>query len=228
MADVFHTKMVANGDWFCRGDDPVNDDWAVYNGTVVAETGDEIGSTGEYLQDIFLSLGGNRMGDWVLVANTDDPDTARDTVLLLNGEVVIREGDPIDLDGNGAFDDDVFIGRGNLTSSAFAANDIFLSDDRVLHFIAPLRNAAGDDLGSDPPFGAGGEAFMRVSLPCPTPQGDLDFDSEVDLEDYILFEDCLDGPGVPFAAGCSCADMTGDGSVSLNDFAALQRSLSGS
>jgi hypothetical protein len=122
----------------------------------------------------------------------------------------------------------VFIGRGTDTSSAFAANDIFLSDDRVLYFIAPLRNAAGEDLGSDPPFGAGGEAFMRVNLPCPSPQGDLNFDGVVDLEDYGMFADCLDGPGISLAAGCACADMTGDGSVSLDDFTVMQRAFPGS
>jgi hypothetical protein len=168
-ADVFHTKMVSNGDWFSRGDDDADNDWAIYNSAVVAETGDEIGSTGEHLGAVFLAFAGNRVGDWVLVANTDDPDTSRDTVLLLNGEVFVREGDPVDLDGNGAFDDDVFIGRGDSALSAFAPDDIFLSDDGMLYFIAPLRNAAGEDLGSDPPFGSGGDAFMGVQLgpePC--------------------------------------------------------------
>jgi hypothetical protein len=228
MDDIHHTKMVSNGDWFSRGDDPANDDWAVYNGTLVAETGDEIGSTGEHLGAVFLSFGGNRVGDWVLVANTDDPDNSRDTVLLLNGQVVIREGDPIDLDGNGAFDDDVFIGRGNNTSSAFAANDIFLGDGGMLYFIAPLRNAAGDDLGSDPPFGSGGEAFLRVSLSCPAQPGDSDGDGDTDLDDYTVFAGCMDGPVGGVGPGCGCFDFDESGGVDLRDFAGFQEVFTGS
>lgn len=228
VAEVFHTKMVSNGDWFSRGDDAADDDWAVYNGTVVAETGDEIGTTGEHLGNTFLSFRGNRVGDWVLVANTDDADTSRDTVILLNGQVVIREGDPIDLDGNGAFDDDVFIGRGTATSSAFATNDIFLGDNGMLYFIAPLRNAAGEDLGSDPPFGSGGEAFLRVHLGCPPQQGDFDGDGDADLDDYAEFEGCLTGPGGGLAQPtCACGDFGGDQDVDLEDFREFQEAFTG-
>jgi hypothetical protein len=226
MDHIHHTKMVSNGDWFSRGDDPAADDWAVYQGTLVARTGDEIGITGEHLGNIFLSFGGNRVGDWVLVANTDNADNSRDTVLLINGQVVIREGDPIDLDGNGAFDDDVFIGRGNNTSSAFAANDIFLGDDRVLYFIAPLRNAAGADLGSNPPFGAGGEAFMRVRG-CPPRQGDFDFDGDADLRDYTTFHGCMAGPDGGLGPQCECVDSDGNGNVDLEDFGRFQEAFSG-
>ena len=229
MDDIHHTKMVSNGDWFSRGDDAAGDDWAVYNGTLVAETGDEIGSTGEHLGNVFLASGGNRVGDWVLVANTDNPDNSRDTVLLLNGLIAVREGDPIDLDSNGVFDDDVFIGRGDNTFSAFGANDVFLGDDRMLYFIAPLRNAAGDDLGSDPPFGSGGEAFLRVRLSCPTQQGDFDFDGDVDLDDYADLADCLDGPNVePVLWKCTCADLDDDNDTDLADFAGFQKAFTGS
>ena len=234
MDDIHHTKMVSNGDWFSRGDDSAGDDWAVYNSTLVAETGDEIGTTGEHLGNVFLSFGGNRVGDWVLVANTDDPDSSRDTVVLLNGEVVIREGDPIDLDTNGVFDDDVFIGRGDNTFSAFAANDIFLGDDRMLYFIAPLRNADGEDLGSIPSFG-GGDAFLRVYVGCPTQPGDFDCDGDVDLGDYAHFADCLNGPGAapdptPPTTSQQCLgafDFEPDTDVDLADFGGFQEAFTG-
>jgi hypothetical protein len=215
MADVFYTYMRSNGDWFSRGDDPNDDDWAVAGGELVAATGDEIGSTGEFLGDSFLAFNGNRVGDWVLVANTDNPNPGRDTVVLLNGEVVLREGDPIDLDGNGQFDDDVFIGRGNNTLTAFAANDVFLTDGRMLYFIAPLRDEAGNDLGSDPPFGAGGEAFMRVQLAGGCDPCDANCDGVVDAFDIEPFITLLTGGG----SGCApcTGDVNGDGAIDAFD-----------
>jgi hypothetical protein len=146
---------------------------------------------------------------------------------MLNGRVIIREGDPIDLDGNGEFDDDVFIGRGDNTLSAFAPNDIFLGDDLVLFFTAPLRNAAGEDLGSDPPFGSGGDAFMRVYLSCLTQQGDFDSDGDVDVDDFEDFLRCFAGPGGALDPGCECFDFNDDDDVDFGDFAALQQAFTG-
>lgn len=223
MTDIFHTNMVSNGDWFSRGDDPNNDDWAVYNGTLVAKTGDEIGSTREFLGNIFLAFTGNRVGDWLLVANTTNADISRDTVILLNGAVVLREGDPVDLDENGLFDDDVFIGRGNNTSSAFAANDVFLADDLMLYFTAPLRDSSGNDLGSIPAFGSGGDAFMRISLApsdCPTVLGDVSGDSIINGLDAQAFVDCALTPGPPIGQ-CHCADFNSDDVIDQTDLDAF-------
>jgi hypothetical protein len=169
---IFNAKLLANGDWYARGDDPLDNDWAVRNGELLAQSGDPIfpGST-ESWTDVFLTFAGNRDGDWILIGSTDNPDPAVDTVCVLNGqEVVLREGDPVDLDGNGVFDDDAFIGRGTNTQSAFNPNDAFLTDDDILYFIAPLHNAAGEDLGE---FGTGGDAFMRVRMPQPCSSGNV-------------------------------------------------------
>lgn len=170
---IFFTKMLPNGDWYSRGDDPANDDWAVSNGELFAATGNPItpGSP-ENWGDSFLAFTGNNNGDWVLVGNTDSADTATDTVIVLNGrDVVVREGDPVDLDGNGIADDDAFIGRGTDTSSAFNPNDIFLSDDGMLYFFAPLRDSMGNDLGI---FGSGGDSFLCLDLPSACASGNVD------------------------------------------------------
>jgi hypothetical protein len=170
VAAVFHTKLISNGDWYSRGDDPNDNDWAVRNGTLLAATGDSITGGSEHWGDVFIGFTGNTNGDWVLAGNTDSGDIQTDCVIVLNGsEVVVREGDPVDLDGNGAFDDDAYIGRGLATYSAFLSNDIFLSDDLMLYFFAPLRNGAGDDLSAD---GFSGDAFLRIDLSadgCPEP-----------------------------------------------------------
>ncbi len=215
VAAVFATRLTTNGDWLSRGDDPNDDDWAVRNGVLLAKTGDEIGATGEHLGNVFLALAGNQNGDWLLIANTDNADPSRDTVMLLNGEVVMREGDPIDLDENGQFDDDVFIGRGNNTSSAFAPNDLFLSDDLTLFFIAPLRDSAGNDLGSNPAFGSGGEALMTVRLGAACDPCDMNCDGLVDANDIEFFIDILFNGAIP-CDPCT-GDTNGDGMVDAGD-----------
>lgn len=141
-ADTFQARMLNNGDWFARGDDTLDNDWAVRNGVILAKTGQPIttGAT-ENWGVSFLAVTGNQVGDWLLIGSTDNVDTTKDTVMVINGEVVIRrEGDPIDLDGNGLFDDDVFLG-------AFQPNDVYLNDDGGIYYLATLRNGAGTSLG---------------------------------------------------------------------------------
>jgi hypothetical protein len=141
-ADTFASRMLNDGTWFARGDDSADDDWAVRNGVLLAKTGDPIVTgSGENWGNSFSAFAGNRVGDWVLVGNTTEPDTTKDSVLVWNGTVVVaREGDPIDLNNDGSFNDDVFI-------SSFQANDIYLTDDGDLYFLAVLRNSVGTSLG---------------------------------------------------------------------------------
>lgn len=228
---VFQTKLLPNGDWYSRGDDPNDDDWAVRNGTLVTVTGDAI-TTGsaEHWADVFYSFTGNTNGDWVLTGKTDNADTRIDTVIVLNGtDVVVREGDPVDLDGNGSFDDDAYIGRGDATLTAIHADDIFLTDDLMLYFFASLRNAAGEDLGS---FGSGGDAFMRIDLSpgCPEPGDSGNYctadifgdDCVVNLQDLGQL---LGHYGMTSCVSHEHGDIypppNGDGVINLQDLAGL-------
>lgn len=141
-ADTFQARMSNNGDWVARGDDTLDNDWAVRNGALIASTGDSItvGST-EKWGVTFSAITGNQVGDWLLVGNTDSVDPTADNVMVINGETVIRrEGDPIDLDGDGLFNDDVFI-------ASFQAFDVHLSDNGDVWYLATLRNGAGTTIG---------------------------------------------------------------------------------
>ena len=228
---VFDTKLLTNGYWYSRGDDPSDNDWAVVNGTVVAASGDSIiTDSTEHWAAVFQAFTGNTNGDWVLAGKTDNADPAIDEVLVLNGTTIVaREGDPIDLDGNGQFDDDAFIGRGVNTNSAFHANDIFLTDDMWVYFFASLRNAAGEDLGS---FGTGGDAFLRVQVTehaCPNPgtsgnycSADLDGNCKIDIIDLAtLLATYGLCPGDPMYV--PEADFSDDGNpcIGLADLATL-------
>ncbi len=148
MATILFTRMLSGGTWFCRGDDPSGNDWAVGSSVLLAKTGDAITPT-EHWGNSFLAFNGNNVGDWVLAGNTDNPDPNHDNVLVLNGsEIVMREDDPVDVDGNGLFDDDAYL-------ATFQANDLFITDTKMLYLLVSLRNAAGTNIG---------DAFIRKQV----------------------------------------------------------------
>ncbi|MHC4697673.1 MAG: hypothetical protein ACYTFA_13125 [Planctomycetota bacterium] len=88
-------------------------------------------------------------------------------------------------------------------SGAFAWQPINVGFDSV--------NTAGSTGTS---FNAG---FWYELLPV---VGDLDGDYDVDLDDYVLFVDCMKGPVEAYPTkGCADADFYDDGHVDLRDFA---------
>lgn len=78
--------------------------------------------------------------------------------------------------------------------------------------------AAGYEVTNDP---------GQIDTICWNGDGDLDGDSDVDLDDYIAFEQCLAGPAVPVSPGCEVADLRNDGDVDLEDFADFQTVFTG-
>ena len=90
--------------------------------------------------DCFFLHVGDSQGNWV-VGGVTNGNSARNGVLVLNGTTELaREGDPIDVDGNGLFDDDAFF-------NTFGNDDGFLRDDGTFVFVATIRNAAGTQTG---------------------------------------------------------------------------------
>jgi len=65
-------------------------------------------------------------------------------------------------------------------------------------------------------------AWWERSVP-----GDFDGDGDVDLDDYEVINDCLEGPEGPLPPECAPADLDGDQDVDLEDFAEFQRSFTG-
>jgi uncharacterized repeat protein (TIGR01451 family) len=154
--------LANNGNWFARGSyQSGGGAWAVSNGTLVASTGDLITPTsGDIWGSTFVGFAGNAVGDWILVGNLAGADPAADQVMVYNGtQVIARENDPVDLDRNGKFDDDVYIGRGVNTGAAFGVDDLFLTDDGVIYVLIALRDGAGNDLGVN-----GGDALVSINL----------------------------------------------------------------
>ncbi len=194
MDAVFFARMLNDGTWFARGDDPANNDWAVRNGTLLASTGDLIAGT-ENWGDAIGGFTGNNLGDWIATGSTNHPDPNRDNVMVLNGStVLLREGDGIDLDRNGVLDDDAFL-------RSFTPDDLFLMDNGDIYFLATLQNSSGTNLG---------DAFLY--LPSNTITGDFDGDGDFDCDDV--------DPLVAVIAAASNVlsfDLTGDGIVNGDD-----------
>jgi hypothetical protein len=207
-------SMDSSGDWYCRGSDDDLQDWVVRSGDVVALRGEPIvlGST-ELFSDApfaatFFWHAGNNNGDYVVGGTTSSTDVEGDAVLVMNGTTVLaRQGDPVDLDGNGVYDDDVFI-------DVFNNDDGFLTDDGLLYFTADTYDSAlvglgqmllvldvddhpacPGDVAPVPADGIVGFDDLLVLLaawgPCPAPcetscPGDIDGDCTVGFPDLLL------------------------------------------
>ena len=136
------------GNWYARGSSeavaPASErDWVIRNGDVIAavESPITVGSTENFDDEtfapcFFLNVG-NGVGDYIVGGVTNNEDTLLNGVLVMNGtDVICRESDPIDLDGNGLFDDDAFI-------DVFGNDDAHLSDDGIFIFIVIVRDSTG-------------------------------------------------------------------------------------
>jgi hypothetical protein len=56
-------------------------------------------------------------------------------------------------------------------------------------------------------------------------EGDVDGDSDVDIDDFGILATCLNGPEIWYPPDCGHADLSGDGDVDLTDFAHLQQAI---
>jgi hypothetical protein len=149
--------------WLVRGSNDDNEDWVVGdvgNGQeLLAATGSPIfpGSSENfddtpYNACFFMNIA-NSVGDYIIGGLTDIGDEFVDAVLVLNGEeVVLRQGDAIDLDGNGLLDDGVFI-------NTFRNDDAFLTDDLQLTVLVSLMDALHESAG---------QAMITYAVPEPT------------------------------------------------------------
>lgn len=206
----------ADGTWAVRASintTASSPDVAIRNDVTVAETGQPIVGGTENWGDSISGIDVNDVGDYVVVGNTDVGDTALDTVVVLNGtEIVMREGDPIDLDDNGQFDDGVYI-------NGFFGAYTFITNDKVVWARVTLRDE--ENL-------AAGDAIIRVSVAeqvvCATIQGDAGGDGSRNGIDVADFVDCILTGGVP-AGSCNCVDYDNDDDVDFADLNAFATQL---
>jgi hypothetical protein len=140
------------------------------NGAIIAKPGDPIfpGSTEHWTA--IQGIAANNAGDYIIVGSTDGPVESNDVVVLNRSEVVLREGDPVSLDGSGP--PDAWIGRGNNTLASLGSGQWTLTENGQLFGVVMLRDhpISGNDINTTvtPSFGTP-QAFIRKILggePC--------------------------------------------------------------
>jgi len=216
-------EVTPDGSWHVRGGTGTAA-YAIRDGVTIAVSGSAVtGSTPEnWVGTAFTAFNGNNAGDYVLAGKTSNADTGLDDVIVVNGNrIILREGDPVDVDGNGLFDDNAFVGRGNNTLTSFVTDTIFITANREVYAVVNLRDGAGVDLNSTPSFGTP-NALVKITW-C---HADLDNgggtgnpDGGVDINDLLYYLSA-------FEAGTPAADLdndgdpaqgTPDGGVDIND-----------
>jgi uncharacterized repeat protein (TIGR01451 family) len=177
-----YSFMENDGNWFAYGSnaDPIapapnpwnaGQDWVVRNGVVIARTGDPITPSATEIWTDQPSGGGaglartfimavGRGDDVVIGGLTNIADSTRRAVLVWQNagqaEVVLRTGDPVDLNGNGINDDDAYV---NFIRDGRAAIDA----DRTLLVVVDLRN--GNQVCTQTSGDIIGQALLRLPLP---------------------------------------------------------------
>ncbi|MCC5786658.1 MAG: hypothetical protein JJU33_08160 [Phycisphaerales bacterium] len=189
-------SMSDNGTWFVIGRFENGDSFASQGTNLILRSGDTVpgGATGEVVDTISVIKGYDN-GDRLWILNTTGPD-GDSRVVVLNDTVLARQGDPVDLNGNGQFDNDTFI-------RAFNTNNLFLGADDFVYAIINIEAGDGSNRGN---------AFVRMATdPAPTCPADLNGDGVVDADDFFLFLQL-------FADGDPRADINNDGVIDADDF----------
>lgn len=215
ISTITEALMAPNGHWFVRGGNDDGQDWVVSNGTLVALRDEPISlGKAETFSDApfaatFFSMTADNNGNYVVGGTTSHTDVEADAVLVLNGTTVLaRQGDPVDLDGNGANDDNVFI-------DIFNNDDMFLTDGGELYFTADLYDNLGTALG---------QGFLRLDTtrfaPCPGDIVPVPGDGLVNVQD--LLQMLADWGGCFGSCENSCrSDLNGDCMVNVVDLLIL-------
>jgi len=204
--------MMSNGDWFARGSNSGGQDWVVRNNIPLVRTSTPIftGATETWndatpnVRTYNLHVGNNH-GDYAIGGWTSNPNLNANYVIVLNNQnVIVRENDSVDLNGNGLADDDAFI-------ASVDDDEAFLTDHPFLYFNAKLRNGAGTAIG---------EAFLRKPLCAAGSNGDVDGNCVVNIDDLVAvitsWGTCTTGTTPPCAT-----DFDHNGVINIDDLVLL-------
>ncbi len=144
---IVGVHMTAGGQWYARGNnDTTEQDWIYGSGGLITSGGSPIfGGAAEVwddtdFSDLFFLHVGNSNGDFVIGGVTDAASSANGVLVLNDTTVVVRESDPIDLDGNGMFDDDTFF-------DTFGNDDAHLTDAGILYLVATIKDGTDTRVG---------------------------------------------------------------------------------
>lgn len=137
------------GGWMVRGTDAAGVEWVFRGGIPIAASGWPVTLRSQETErfetespaGVFFTMQTNRSGDAVVGGHIDAPDAAADEVLVFNAaRILAREGDPVDLDGDGVAEEDVRLGE-------IARDGGVLTEEGAYYFVASLRSSTGEMLG---------------------------------------------------------------------------------
>jgi len=120
---------------------------AIRENAVIAALGEPVTSGMERWAGTLLGVSANQAGDYVVVGETDQTNLLRNSAAVLNGSLILaREGDPIDLDGNGLFDDGTYLAE-FIAHRCIVAADRFIAAVRLRSEAAATGCSGDDDAG---------------------------------------------------------------------------------
>jgi len=201
------SRLCNDGSYLMRGHNMDGEGWVLRNGVLVATTDDPItpGNRETFLG--FFAITGNGVGDYIVGGITNNVDLDRNSVLVLNGEqVVVRENDTVDLDGNGLENDDAYVGTVDFDACV-------LTDALRLVFVAQVRNAAGTSLGH--------MVLSKQVGPAPLCEGDIAPPGPPMGDGTVNVADLLAVIGSWGQTGDPPADINGDHIVNVADLLAV-------
>ncbi len=147
-------EISGNGDWLARGSASYQQTgawevqkWVALNGSLIAAGGEPIfaGSSETWdfdESDTFDFSVHNDLGDVVIGGQLTSGEKALVYIGSLGEFVLMREGDAVDYDGNGLFDDATFLG------GLLGADRAALSNDGRLLFVSAVDDATGSSISA--------------------------------------------------------------------------------
>jgi hypothetical protein len=220
-ADSFVEMLTAGpgGAWWAAGACTQGAAWVIRNHALLAQSGDEIvpGSGERWAAGpgVFFAAASNARGDVLLGGATDRGGRAAG-VLVLNGErVVLRLNDPVDADGNGAFDDSTYL-------HSLVPWQAFVDDPGDVWCLVRLRGEASALCGE--PDAVIGQAFLHLRLGPPPCDPDANVDGNADQDDVAYLVNVIGGGENPTGFD---PDFNHDGNADQDDVSRLIAVIAG-
>jgi len=195
-----------SGNWLLAGDTnavTTADHYLMLNGEIILREGQTV--SGFPLTGAFDWADMNDQGDWVVSWNVNDGGTRE--ALIFNGQLILRETEPVDFDGDGLPDPNITITDLTTGIDNMYMTDRFGNGEVDIYFTADTR-----DLVTQPNPPAI-EVFYRMSVFARC-SGDFDNNDVVAVPDIFAFLSA-------WFAQTYTADFNRDGTISVPDIFAF-------
>jgi hypothetical protein len=196
--------------WYVRGQATDNTtNWVAKDSDIVASTGEpittgasEIWANPTGFSRTFFQITGNDAGGYVVIGGTNAAAPGNAVAVYNGSTVLLRQGEPIDVDGNGMFDDNVFLSFADTGSELYTS---FLSNDGYFYTTVQILDGVGADLG---------EAVIRVRVPSSADFNGVGGVTVQDIFDFLSDWSSQIGGGPVIIRS---ADFNGESGVTVQD-----------